>query len=164
MSFHIRAEGAAGTFQRGKSPATTQLRKRISKALLQIYRAYRRGKTHSTQQAWMNSRNPFNIATVCKHRQPGISFSDSSQKKCGCSPRRPAIEPRTKLFSRRGKLKEHIRASQSRRPECVWTWSLLIPSQTSKLLVFQFIRRLVCFCRGSGLTSRDRRSPEAVTL
>src|SRR5205807_8957901 len=43
----------------------------FSKAQPQID-AHTAAKTHSVQQAWMNSRNPTTIASAPKHRQPMI--------------------------------------------------------------------------------------------
>jgi hypothetical protein len=69
MSLHERAEGAAGTFQRGKLSNPHSDPK--TKAPLQACRNTQlRSKTHSAQQAWMNSRNPSTIASGSKHRQP----------------------------------------------------------------------------------------------
>ena len=69
ISFHNRAEGTAGTFQRGKFPNLHFIRKRISQTLLQALCPHSR-KTHSTQQAWMYSRNQTTIASAREHRQP----------------------------------------------------------------------------------------------
>ena len=68
ISFRIRAKGAAGTFQRGKFPNPTSIRKRIS-LKLKCRSAHTTAKTDSAQQAWMNSRNLTTIASVAKHRQ-----------------------------------------------------------------------------------------------
>src|SRR5260221_6459361 len=72
ISFHNRAEGTAGTFQRGMFPNLNFIRKRIS--LLYSFAASLAHKvapeTHSTQQAWMYSRNQTTIASRRKHRQP----------------------------------------------------------------------------------------------
>src|ERR1700716_711416 len=57
ISFHNRAEGTAGTFQRGKLPATSfNPETYFSIAQLQKLTAHTAAqKTHSAQQAWMNS-------------------------------------------------------------------------------------------------------------
>ena len=72
ISFRNRAKGTAGTFQRGMFPNLNFIRKRIS--LLYSPAASFAHKvaseTHSTQQAWMYSRNQTTIASACKHRQP----------------------------------------------------------------------------------------------
>ena len=74
LALHIlphSVEGAAGAFQRGKFPN----RDRIGNALkssLQVSRTAH-SKTHSTLQAWMNSRNQINITTAGAHRQPVFS-------------------------------------------------------------------------------------------
>src|ERR1700690_698271 len=74
ISFHKRAEGTAGTFQRGKFP---KLQTSSGNVFLFVYSSTAsllctppHSKTHSTQQAWMYSRNQTTIAICCKHRQP----------------------------------------------------------------------------------------------
>src|SRR5258708_29391346 len=71
ISFHNRAEGTAGTFQRGKLPALHfNPETYFSIAQLQKFATHTAAqKTHSAQQAWMNSRNPLTITSVRKHRQ-----------------------------------------------------------------------------------------------
>jgi len=72
ISSHIRAEGTAGTFQRGKLPNQhSNPETYLSKALLPL-RAHIRTKSRSTQQAWIYSRNRTTIAIPRKHRQPVI--------------------------------------------------------------------------------------------
>src|SRR5260370_26284276 len=59
ISFHNRAEGTAGTLQRGKFPATYFHPETISQLAQPQFRcAHSAQKNHSAQQAWMNSRNP----------------------------------------------------------------------------------------------------------
>src|SRR3974390_3461842 len=74
LALHILpqwAEGTAGTFQRGKFPNTHCRRKRVSLKLNCKFATRNIAqKTHSTQQAWMYSRNQTTIASACKHRQP----------------------------------------------------------------------------------------------
>jgi hypothetical protein len=70
--FRIRTKDAAGTFQRGMLPDTTRIRKLVSLKLSCESPHIRAAKTHSTQQAWMNSRNQTNITSACKHRQHSI--------------------------------------------------------------------------------------------
>jgi hypothetical protein len=69
ISFHNRAEGTAGTFQRGKFPNQLHPETHFSTAPLQVLCTHRHRNTHSTQQAWMYSRNQTTIASPCKHRQ-----------------------------------------------------------------------------------------------
>ena len=70
----IGQKAAQERFSEEKFPGTLlQLfilhhRKRISQQLCRKSRTTLR-KTHGTQQAWMNSRNPSTIATAAKHRQ-----------------------------------------------------------------------------------------------
>jgi len=72
ISFHIRAEGTAGTFQRGKFPNHYfDPETPFSKAPLPL-RAHNRTKSRSTLQTWIYSRNRTTIASPCKHRQPAI--------------------------------------------------------------------------------------------
>jgi hypothetical protein len=66
ISFRIRAGGAAETFQRGSLRTTTQIRKHVFQ---KAPSASAPNRAHTTQQAWMNSRNPPNIATAFTHRQ-----------------------------------------------------------------------------------------------
>ncbi len=69
ISFHNRAEGTAGTFQRGslrtKLCSETHFSVAPPRSSAQLHR-----KTRGTQQAWMYSRNQTTIASACKHRQP----------------------------------------------------------------------------------------------
>jgi hypothetical protein len=64
------AKGTAGTFQRGNLRTALHPETRFSKASLRKSSRTQPQKTHSVQQAWMNSRNPFTIASARKHRQP----------------------------------------------------------------------------------------------
>jgi len=72
ISFHNRAEGTAGTFQRGKSPDRTSSGNAFLKSSTASPPHTQPQKTYSTQQAWMNSRNQTTIASGSKHRQPVI--------------------------------------------------------------------------------------------
>jgi hypothetical protein len=98
ISFHNRAEGTAGTFQRGKSP------NRASSGNVFLYSStanslHTSQKTGSTQQAWMYSRNQTTIARARKHRQPVFlhptvgRFSDVRKmpEALGAGPRRTAL-------------------------------------------------------------------------
>jgi hypothetical protein len=69
ISFHNRAEGTAGTFQRGKFPNLHSIRKRVSLKLHRKFPAHTAAKTNSTQQAWMYSRNQTTITSASEHRQ-----------------------------------------------------------------------------------------------
>ena len=75
ISFHKRAEGTAGTFQRGKFPEL-HFTSCTSSGNAFLYSSTASPahtiaqETHSTQQAWMYSRNQTTIASRCKHRQP----------------------------------------------------------------------------------------------
>jgi len=70
ISFHKRAEGTAGTFQRGKSP-NLYFSVQHPETYFSIastaspLRAQLRSKPHSTLQAWMYSRNQTTIASCC---------------------------------------------------------------------------------------------------
>jgi len=87
LALHVlphRVKGSAGLFQRGsfrtlhRDPKT-----HFQKLCCQISACLHRISS-SPQQAWMYSRNPSNIASVCKQRQPAISNSDTWQQKCRC--------------------------------------------------------------------------------
>src|SRR5271169_2307849 len=80
ISFHIRAEGTAGTFQRGKFPnQQSNPETPFLKAPLP-FRAHNRTKSRNTQQAWIYSRNRTTITSPRKHRQPVILHpSDGSR-------------------------------------------------------------------------------------
>jgi hypothetical protein len=71
ISFHKRAEGTAGAFQRGKISGITGLncsiRKRISRKLICELRTH---KSDNAQPAWVISRNQSTIASGSEHRQP----------------------------------------------------------------------------------------------
>src|ERR1700691_2879593 len=70
ISFHKRAEGTAGTFQRGMSPnLLLHSETHFSTAPLPALHTIAQ-EPCSTQQAWMYSRNQTTIASCCKHRQP----------------------------------------------------------------------------------------------
>jgi hypothetical protein len=75
----IRAKGAAGTFQRGKFPNRSCIRKHIFYSHTASLPRIPPQKTRSTQQAWMNSRNQTNITSAVKHRQPLIMHPTGHQ-------------------------------------------------------------------------------------
>ncbi len=63
-----RAKGSAGMFQRGKFPEVDFYSPETHFSNPAVG-ASAHGRTHGTQQAWINSRNPTTIATQTKHRQ-----------------------------------------------------------------------------------------------
>ena len=99
-----------------------------------------RRKPHSTQQAWMYSRNQTTIASCCKHRQPVFlhpTFEREVAKRCCRDNDRIATGPKSVATKRRTESRSHVRPMH---PDAL---RLPIPPPASTLQVFQFIRTLV---------------------
>src|SRR5580658_3084147 len=147
ISFHKRAEGAAGTFQRGKLPNLLHPETYFSSsiALLQVFCPHSR--TRSIQQASMYSRNQTTIASPCKHRQPvflhptgtGTGTQAGPWLVNGCESTAGAL-PREILRKECSGSRQEAPARKGRALTPPNRLDLLIPSPASTLQVFQFIR------------------------
>jgi hypothetical protein len=78
ISFHKRAEGTAGVFQRGKISGLTV---HSGNAFLKSSSVNCAHKSDNAQPAWVISRNPFTIASVSEHRQPVFLHPRSGYQK-----------------------------------------------------------------------------------
>ena len=150
ISFHNRAEGTAGTLQRGKLPGLhLNPETCFSKAQLQVATHTSAQKTHSTQQAWMNSRNPLTITSVRKHRQPVILHPTKRTGRAGVN-REPSVRfEGSQTFA----LLEYRRRLTPARLR-----DLLNLFSASTLQVFQFIWHFVPLKFG-----RDSSKAESIT-
>jgi hypothetical protein len=144
ISFRNRAEGTAGTFQRGKFPGLhLNPETRFSKAQLQVATHTNAQKTHSAQQAWMNSRNPLTITSVRKHRQPVILHPTKRAGRTSFN-REPSVPLRARKFSLCSDVDCGLTPAKRR--------DLLNPFSASTLQVFQLIEPLTsssCALRGA---------------
>ena len=159
ISFHKRAEGTAGTFQRGKFPNSANIRKRISLIALLHVSAHHAQKTtqHTTSLDELAEPNYYSkrvqtssTRVFASHSSAGIASGNASPRNNLSAMHRPlrsGIRLRTRLRSR-VQTDPSLRSGFRLRAPAALTparrLDLLIPPPASTLQVFQFIRHAFC--------------------